>query len=149
MTDKQFYENLGYLSNPKRGTNIEVEMPERRQTGFITEYAELTNNYPLPIDTNTAPYYVYSNVTNKYGLEARLYFESNNNLPNTLNNILEPRKKQNRPGYTEFNRRISTKEPIFKFLSKGFLLGCTQDKTRIEKFVPQKYIDDFKRCYNW
>lgn len=148
MTSQEFYENIGYLANPVRGTNIEVEMPERRQATFIPEYAALTNNYPLPQDTTCAPYYVYTNNPNKYGLEARVYFDSNENLPQTLYDMLEPRKVQNRPGYEEFKRRISKKEHVFPFLEKGFVLGRSQDVNRIRALVPQQYIVDFDRGYN-
>lgn len=91
MTQAEFYTIVGYLANPNRITNIEVEMPQSRQPRFIIEYAQMTNNFPLPNNINTAPYYVYPPGTNKYGLEIRAYFSSNNNIPQILLMTLEPR----------------------------------------------------------
>lgn len=118
MTDQEFYINVGYLANPVRQTNIEVEMPHRRQVSFTVEYETLTNSFPLPSNTETAPYYVWRPGTNKYGLEARAYFHSNDNIPQSLIKTLEPRGLQNRPGYDVWNRRISRKKIFFYFLKQ-------------------------------
>ena len=148
MTDQEFYTVLGYLSNPIRETNIEVELPSQRQTRFISEYASWTNNHPLPVNTSTAPYYVWPVGTNKYGLEVRLYFISNNNMPQILDAMLEPRKIQNRPSYENWERRISLKDHIIPFLQKGFVLGRVQDKNRIRTFVPAQFFANFEYGYN-
>jgi len=94
MTDQEFYLSVGYLASPERKTNIEVEMPEGRQPKFILQYAYWTNNYPLPLQTDTAPYYVWKEGANKYGLEIRAYFVSNSNMPDCLEELLEPRKSR-------------------------------------------------------
>lgn len=143
MTDQEFYINVGYLANPVRRTNIEVEMPHRRQASFIVEYANLTNNFPLPPNTTTAPYYVWAPGADKYGLETRAYFHSNNNIPQSLIRTLEPRGFQNRPGYNNWNRRISRKKNIFPLLEAGFVLGEIQDVNRIRGLVPAQFINDF------
>lgn len=143
MTDQEFYINVGYLANPIRRTNIEVEMPYRRQASFIIEYSNLTNNFPLPQNTTTAPYYVWAPGADKYGLETRAYFLSNDNIPQSLVRTLEPRGFQNRPGYSNWNRRISRKKNIFPLLEAGFVLGEIQDVNRIRVLVPIQFINDF------
>lgn len=148
MTEQEFYINIGYLSNPIREINIEVEMPLRRQAGFISEYATLTNNFPLPTETDTAPYYVWGEGSDKYGLEARAYFVSNDNLPQPLYDILEPRKTQNRPGYENWQRRISTNANVLPLFEAGFVLGQIQDVNRIRGLVPQIFINDFNIGFN-
>lgn len=148
MTDQEFYLSVGYLASPERKTNIEVEMPVKRQRTFIPQYATWTNNYPLPSQTNTAPYYVWKEGTNKYGLEIRAYFISNTNMPNCLENLLEPRKTQNRPGYENWERRISQNKYIIPLLEAGFVLGQVQDATRIRDLVPNEFLDDFDAGFN-
>ena len=143
MTQQQFYINVGYLANPERGTNIEVEMPHRRQASFTIEYANLTSNFPLPPNSNTAPYYVWAPGADKYGLETRAYFTSNASIPQTLIDTLEPRGFQNRPGYDVYDRRISRKKNIFPLLEAGFVLGPIQDVNRIRRLVPIAHINDF------
>lgn len=147
MTPNEFYTLVGYLANPARETNIEVEMPERRQHSFIKEYAAWTNGYPLPANSNTAPYYVWLGDVNKYGLEIRVYFISNDHMPLTLESMLEPRKYQNRPGYENWERRISTKDYVIPFFEAGFILGNTQNVARIRALVPTQYMPDFNNGY--
>jgi|LSQX01.2.fsa_nt_gb hypothetical protein len=147
MTDQELYLSFGYLASPIRETNIEVEMPAERQRSFITQYADWTNNYPLPIQANIAPYYVWEQGANKYGLENRVYFVSNNNLPNCLEKTLEPRKIQNRPGYENWQRRISNNEYIIRLFQAGFVLGPHQDPLRIRDLVPPEYLNEFNAGY--
>ena len=54
MTQTEFYTIVGYLANPLRNTNIEVEMPQDRRATFVNEYAQMTNKFPLPLNTDTA-----------------------------------------------------------------------------------------------
>jgi len=143
MTPQEFYIIVGYLANPSRNTNIEVELPQTRLAKFINEYASMTNNFPLPSNINTAPLYVWGHGANKYGLEIRVYFSSNENMPQILATALEPRGLQNRPGYNNWNRRISKIRNIFPLLEAGFVLGVVQDVTRISALVPQQFINDF------
>lgn len=148
MTHQEFYEIVGYLASPVRETNIEAEMHPRVQQRFINNYALWTNNYPLPTVTNVRPYYVWAPDKNKYGLELRAYFISNNNMPIILDGMLEPRKYQNRPGYQNWKRRISTQLNIIPLLRAGFILGPSQNATRIRGLVPPQFIPDFDRGFN-
>ncbi|KAA6350883.1 hypothetical protein EZS27_001730 [termite gut metagenome] len=147
MTEQEFYINIGYLANPIRETNIEAEMHPRRQVSFITEYASWTNNFPLPTNTSAKPYYVWLPETDKYGLELRVYFISNENMPQSLYNILEPRKIQNRPGYEKWKRRISTNNNVIPLLKTGFILGTIQDINRIKVLIPALFINNFDEGY--
>ncbi len=148
MTDQEFYMSIGYLAAPIRETNIEVEMPQERQRSFIKEYASWTNNYPLPSKTDTAPYYVWEIGANKYGLESRVYFVSNSNMPNCLEIILEPRGIQNRPGYDNWERRISQNNYLTSLFKVGFILGPRQDHSRIRAYVPDEFIKEFNAGFN-
>lgn len=143
MTQQEFYINVGYLANPARRTNIEVEMPTPRQARFIIQYATLTNNFPLPLNSTTAPYYVWPIGADKRGLQTRAYFASNANIPPTLIATLEPRGFQNRPGYDVWDRRIGRNKNILPLLEAGFVLGSVQDINRIRGLVPAIHMNDF------
>lgn len=145
MKEQELYEIIGYLANPEREINIEAEMPQRAQQGFIERYAAWTKNYPLPDDTTVRPYYVWNADKNKYGLELRAYFTSNDRMPQALEAMLEPSKYQTRPGYEKWVRRISKQKHIIPLLEHGFVLGPRQDVGRIESFIPPHYLDDFYR----
>lgn len=145
MNQQDFYEILGYLARPASKTNIEVEMPQRRQSSFISEYAKWTHSYPLPSNDNTAPYYVWGEGADKYGLEIRAYFIANENMPKSLDAMLEPRKYQNRPGYETWERRMSKKEYITPLLQHGFILGSNQSVERIRSFIEGQFMEDFNR----
>jgi hypothetical protein len=147
MNEQEFYLIVGYFANPARMVNIEVEMPQTRQAKFIIEYATMTNSFPLPTNTNAAPYYVWAPGANKYGLEIRAYFVSNQNIPPILTTSLEPRGFQNRPGYDAWNRRISRKRNLFPLLKAGFVLGDRQNINRIRKLVPQQFINHFNNGF--
>ena len=149
MTNQEFYVCAGYLAKTLCITAIEVEMPIRRQPNFVSDYGVWTRNYPLPTNSNTAPYYVWqtSNNDDKWGLEIRCYFNSNDQMPQQLFNVLEPRLFQNRPGYLH-ERRISTNDFIIKLLQNGFILGNNQNYIRIQSFIPSQYLADFDTGYN-
>jgi hypothetical protein len=148
MTQQELIINLGYLSNPIRDALIEVELSEKDRLKFVNEYAIHTHNFPLPLTSDSSPYYVYPSGTNKWGIEARAYFISNNNLPQSLSDILEPRRFQNRPGYDNWKRRISTKNFIYKLFEFGFTLGRPQNENRIRGLIPPVLINDFNYGYN-
>lgn len=148
MTDQQFFHIAGYLANPIRETVIEIEIPAKDQTRFENDYAARTQNYSLPQNTNVAPYYIWGAGANKWGIEARVYFVSNENLPQPLYDILEPRKVQNRPGYENWERRFSIKEIVYQLFECGFVLGSPQDENRIRGFIPPQFINDFNNGFN-
>jgi hypothetical protein len=148
MTQQELIINLGYLANPIRDALIEVELSEKDRARFEGNYSTLTQNFPLPPNSDTSPYYVWPSGANKWGIEARAYFISNNNLPQSLSDILEPRRFQNRPGYDNWKRRISTKDFIYKLFEFGFTLGKPQDENRIRGFISSVFINDFNYGYN-
>lgn len=148
MIDKDFYWSAGYLASPRRSTNIEVEMHPKRQGRFITDYAKWTHNHRLPSLTNVAPYYVYKEDANKYGLQMRVYFNSDSNIPDCLNDLLEPKQTLSRHGYDNWNRRISRTHYVTRLLEVGFVLGTIQKIERIKGFIPSEFIDYFEAGFN-
>ncbi len=143
MTDKEFYTIVGYLANPIRNTHIEVEIPINAQMRFAADYSRLTGGIPLPLITNTRPYYIWPAGADKWGIEVRMYFNSNNNLPLPLFNVLEPSKIQTRPGYDMWDRRVSRKKNIYPLIEAGFVIGSVQNLARITALVPSLYLPDF------
>ncbi len=105
MTQAEFDEAVVYLSESIRQTLIEVELPLSSQVRFENIYANLTNNYPLPVNTVEAPYYVWDVGTNKWGVELRLYFISDANLPVALSLLCV---NNSRPGYQQYDKESTT-----------------------------------------
>lgn len=138
---------MGYLANPIREIVIEIELPITQRQRFEHKYSQLTRNFPLPLNSGARPYYIWPDGTNKWGIETRIYFVSNQNLPQSLFEVLEPRKIQNRPGYENWQRRISRKKVVYKLFEHGFVIGRNQDVTRIRSFVPLSYINDFEEGF--
>ncbi|GEM_PF-6102400 len=147
MTDQEFYVCAGYLVNPIRKTNIEVEMIEKCRVGFENDYTNWTHGYPLPDNSSKKPYYVYPEGANKWGKEFRFYANFNDNIPQSLSNIIEPKQPQSRPGYEESNRG-SRNEFVKKLFRNGFVLGNNQNYSRIKTFIPNQYLTDFNTGYN-
>ena len=137
----------GYLANPERNTLVEVEMHPNSKEKFEKWYAITTNNYPLPLKTNKAPYYIWPPDTNKWGRQSRVYFSSNANIPEALRNILEPKKKNTRHGYEQYDKRFNGNNIIDKLIEIGFVIG-TQDPKRIRNFIPEEYLETFERGFN-
>ncbi|MHB8336960.1 MAG: hypothetical protein ACYC6P_08370 [Ignavibacteriaceae bacterium] len=127
MTQTEFDESVIYLSDPTRQTLIEVELPVNSQTRFENLYATLTNNFPLPVSTEQAPFYIWAAGANKWGVELRLYFVSDGNLPNSLNELCV---NNNRHGYEQYDRRINNNDFIYDLFSRGYVLN-TQIPGRI------------------
>ena len=147
MKDEEFYTVIGYLTNPIREILTEVELPEHSRYRFENDYSSITSKFPIPDIVDTLPYYVWSNDDNKWAIETRSYFVSNGNMTGTLNAILELRGIQNRRSYENWQRRISTKEVIYRLFNSGFIFSDAQDETRILAFVSNNFIDAFKVGY--
>lgn len=127
MTQQELTNILNYLSDSDREILIEAEMHPRVRNNFVNEYQQKTNNYPLPTRSDTLPYLVLPQDSNKYGLELRAYFVSDGNIPPELDSIL---LDNNRPGYEKFDKRFNNNEVIYFLFENGFILG-KQDYTRI------------------
>ncbi|MCK9425109.1 MAG: hypothetical protein M0Q21_03600 [Ignavibacteriaceae bacterium] len=120
MTAEQFNQVVAYLRDPNRNVLIEVELPNTAKQRFETTYTALTNNYPLPANSTQSPYYVWGDGANKWGIESRLYFISDANLPAFLANICV---NNTRHDYRQYDMRINNNEFIYDLFSRGFILG--------------------------
>jgi hypothetical protein len=89
MTDAEFQTYLAYLDTRRNVVWIEVEIRHNNKARFDTRYNSYTG---LPVHTNsdTFPYYVWSpnaDPNDKWGIEMRLYFTSDGNLPTALETL--------------------------------------------------------------
>ena len=132
----------GYLANPDRNTLIEIEMHPSSREKFESWYATASNNFPLPNRTDRSPYYIWPDDANKWGRQSRVYFTSNQNLPEIFNSILEPRSINTRHGYEKFDKRFNGNYIIDRLIELGFVVG-TQDADRIKSFIPEEYLEIF------
>ena len=140
MNDYEFFEVLGYLTNPNRQCKLDAEMPVNAQNGFESRYVRLTGITPQPDDHN---YYILHEGADKWGVELRIYFNADfNNIPSTIQNmVVTPR-----PG-TIYTRRINDNNLIWRLIEYGLLLSDTQDENRIRNRVPNQFLADFNRGY--
>ncbi|MBW7842661.1 MAG: hypothetical protein LC124_13555 [Ignavibacteriales bacterium] len=120
MTQEEFDNAVTYLSNPGRNTLIEAELPNSSQIRFENLYANLTNNHPLPAMITEAPYYVWTPGTNKWGVELRLYFISDRNIPEALEELSV---NNSRHGYEQYDKRINNNDFIYDLFTRGFVIG--------------------------
>jgi hypothetical protein len=120
MTQEEFDNAVNYLSVPDRNTLIEAELPNSSQARFENLYTNLTNNHPLPAIVTEAPYYVWAPGTNKWGVELRLYFISDDNLPEALEELCV---NNNRHGYEQYDKRINNNDFIYDLFTRGFVIG--------------------------
>jgi len=120
MTTEEFNNICAYLNHNNRRVLIEVELRNNLRSEFEAKYNLLTNGHSLPNNTNEAPYYVWPDGANKWGVELRLYFISDANIPNQLENLCV---NNNRPGYEEYDKRINNNDLIYSLFERGFVLG--------------------------
>jgi hypothetical protein len=120
MTGQELDQAFEYFNQPTMQVYIEAEIAHSSRLRFEEEYAGLTNNSPLPIQTDEKPYFVLDSTADKWGIELRIYF-IDDNIPNFLDAIST---SNTRPGYEAYNRRINKNELINYLFSRGFRLGA-------------------------
>ena len=140
MTPQEFFECLGYLAAPHRETKLDAEVPESSRARFEEKYYKLTGIHPIPDNHN---YYILHPGADKWGIELRIYFIANNNIPSALNRM----RVTPRPG-TKYNSRINDNKFIWKLVEYGFRLDDLQNLNLIKRKVPSQYMTDFNRGLN-
>lgn len=122
MTSTEFQDCLNYLNARKNSVWIEVEMRHKDKRRFDTRYTGYTG-IDVPTNSETLPYYVWSanaDPNDKWGIELRVYFISDYNIPASLNAIAT---SNNRPGYAIYNKRINNNDFIWGLFQNGYVLG--------------------------
>lgn len=122
MTDAEFQTCLTYLNGIKNSVWIEVEMRHKDKVRFDTRYTGSTG-LAVPANSDTFPYYVWSpnaDPNDKWGIELRLYFTSNGNLPAPLQTLA---RNNSRHGYENYDKRINNNAFIWRLFQNGFRLG--------------------------
>ncbi len=122
MTPQEFQQCLDYLDARKNTVWIEVEMRHKDKVRFDTRYKGYTG-LAVPANSTTLPYYVWAaNVApnDKWGIELRIYFISNNNLPAPLQALA---KNNSRHGYQMYDKRINNNYFIWQLFQNGYRLG--------------------------
>ena len=122
MTDLEFQVCLNYLNLRKNSVWIEVEMRYKDKVRFDTKYSNYTG-LTVPNNSTTLPYYVWSanaDPENKWGIELRIYFVSDNNLPVPLQALA---KNNSRYGYEMYDKRINNNHFIWMLFQNGYRLG--------------------------
>ncbi|GHV04369.1 hypothetical protein FACS189485_09630 [Spirochaetia bacterium] len=147
MTQKEFYTCVGYLANPVRKTLIEAELKDKDMVRLAGLYSSWTGGLSLPNTTSSGPIFILKPNADKWGIEWRMYLLSNTNLPPALLSIREAASMR-RPGYASYNYRTSHGDEINQLLQTGFLLGGSQNITRIQSYVPATFLTDFNTGFS-
>lgn len=137
LPDDDLYELATYLRRPEVEADIHAEMPRRHRERFEVRHAELTDNYPLPVQTDAAPYYVWPEGTNKQGIQLRIYFRDVAPTPPFVRQLFTDQGKwfAMREKY-----RINHTNLVFQLLGCGFLLGDNSENgERIEEFMKRRF----------
>jgi len=141
MNQNEFFEALGYLSSPQRNCKLDAEMHLGSQTRFESEYSHLTGIIPVADYHN---YYILHEGADKWGVELRIYFDSNEaSIPQIIRNMV----RSSRPGEPR-NSRINDNKLIWKFIEHGFLLNDLQDIARIRSKIPAQFLANFERGFS-
>ena len=122
MTEQEFQNSVDYLNSIRENVWIEVEMRHKNKQRFDSLYNQYTG-LTVPSSSDTYPYYVWSanaNPNSKWGIEIRLYYISDKNIPQELLNIS---KNNSRHGYERYDKRINNNEFIWRLFQNGFKLG--------------------------
>lgn len=122
MTPQEFQQCLAYLNARENTVWIEVEMRQKDKIRFDTKYTSCTG-LAVPVNASTLPYYVWSSNAapdDKWGIELRIYFVSDNNLPAPLQALS---KNNNRHGYKQYDKRINNNSFIWQLFQNGYKLG--------------------------
>jgi hypothetical protein len=122
MTSQDLQQCLAYLNARKDSVWIEVEMRHKDKVRFDTKYTLLTG-LSVPSNSSILPYYVWSanaEPDDKWGIELRIYFVSDNNLPLPLQALA---KNNSRHGYKHYDKRINNNSFIWQLFQNGYQLG--------------------------
>jgi hypothetical protein len=142
MNEATFFKCLGYLASPSRQTKLDVELRPEQRSKFESRYENITGIIPIPDNIN---YYLLQQNADKWGVELRIYFVRNENIPDELDTmVVSPRPDQ---GY---NARINNNNNnfIWQLIEYGFRLGNSQDINLIKQKVPLYYRTDFVDGFN-
>ena len=137
LADEQLFQVAIYLGNPCAKTDIHAEMRGSRRAEFEAEYARATNGYPLPEATDSYPYYIWQEGTNKYGMQLRIYFARVPPEPAPIKTLYTDHGKWYR---TKELYRINHTNLVMQLFECGFVLGDnSQNSRRIKKFMKRRF----------
>lgn len=121
MEQQELQEIIQYFNSIRNQNRIwiEVEMPNSSKTSFDAKYQRLTN-LPVPSVSDVYPYYVWPLGTNKWGVELRVYFLSDDSMPISMRRLLTD---NSRNGYEMYNYRLNNNDVIWELFANGFHLG--------------------------
>ncbi|MCJ7446119.1 MAG: hypothetical protein MUO72_00325 [Bacteroidales bacterium] len=97
-------------------------MRHKDKAQFDQRYLDSTG-FTVPSNSERNPYYVWSldaPPNDKWGIELRLYFISDENIPAPLNTLAT---ENSRHGYEKYDKRINNNEFIWRLFQNGYKLG--------------------------
>ena len=121
MTAQEIQSIIDYFNSIRNSSRIwiEAEIPDTSRCSFSKKYQRLTG-VSVPTNSSTYPYYVWAPGTNKWGVELRVYFSSDDSMPACLQNVVTD---NGRKGYKQYDVRFNSNDVIWKMFANGFVLG--------------------------
>lgn len=143
MTTAAFFRWAGYLANPARRADIQVELRPEAEDEFRQEYHALTGE-PLLLPGNKVPFYVWKPSTDKWGIQRRVYFYGDRE------DTPEPSGAWNvRKGRLQEQWRINNKDFIPALFRCGFLIGDNSDRAdEIRRRIPDEHLRHFEEGFS-
>jgi len=136
----EFFEAVGYLSNPIRSCKLDAEVAPKQvsQRNFERRYLRLSGITPVVDGRN---YYRLHENADKWGVELRIYFNGDRGVapPSIRDLIVRPRPRGNH------DYRINGNGLIWNLIEYGFTLGDSQNLNRIRNRIPAQHRDAFER----
>lgn len=129
MTEKEFFEAIGYLSARSIKIDVEVKdgLPAR---SFEEQYLQLTGESAEGLAD-------YHKIADKWGKELRVYIANINNMPEQLMRYLRSNS------YNEYDGRINNNDLVMGMFTYGFRIGAEQNLRRISNSIPVSFRNEF------
>lgn len=135
VSDDDLFEIATYLRRLDVRAEIHAEMPAIFQDDFEAEYAERTDDFPLP-PVSRHPYYIWPVGTNKYGRQLRIYLRRSAPEPPAIQTLYTDHGKW----YARSEHyRINHSSLVMQLLECGFVLGGNQDNDRIATYMRRRF----------
>lgn len=137
LPDDHLYEVATYLMRPEVEAEIHAELHPNKEDEFRQQYRELTGGIGAPAHSNSAPFYVWPQGVNKYGVQLRIYFKNLPPVPPVMEQLYTDQGKwfAKRESY-----RVNHSNLVRQLFECGFLLGRNDtNQGRIQSFMERRF----------
>jgi|GEM_PF-2845054 len=127
MDHEEFFQVLGYLTNPIRRCKLDAEMHELSCNRFERRYEDNAGELP---DSSNPHYIILHQEADKWGIELRIYFDANEEPHRAIKDLL----REPSPG-SDRRWRINNNDLIWDLIYYGFRLAESQNEQLVRGLV--------------